>query len=74
MPGRARLDAVGARLRLRLEALWQMGPNSVPVRVAAAHRAPIPARAFLGIRPMALAPGIAPSPCPTPLRLVGAVA
>ncbi len=74
MPGRARLEAVGARLRLRLEALWRAGPEAAPLRMAATRRTPIPAQAFLGIRPEAGTPYSAPSPGPSPLRLVGAVA
>lgn len=68
MPGRLRLEAVGADLRRRLAELSSPMPLDRPIRVAA-DRAPIPAQAFLGIRPAA-----PPSSEPDPLRRVGAVA
>jgi hypothetical protein len=66
MPGRARLEAVGAALRRRLADLPALPPADRPVRIAG-DRQPIPAQDVFGIRPVALPP-------PAALRLVGAVA
>ncbi|MBE7247467.1 MAG: hypothetical protein INR63_21195 [Actinomycetospora chiangmaiensis] len=68
MPGRLRLEAVGADLRRRLAELSSPMPLDRPIRVAV-DRDPIPAQAFLGIRPAA-----PPPPKPDPLCRVGAVA
>ncbi|GJE40360.1 hypothetical protein [Methylobacterium persicinum] len=52
LPGRAKLEAVGAALRRRLAALPRRKPGARRERAALAPaRQPIPVGAFLGVRP-----------------------
>lgn len=51
LPSRTRLEAVGAALRQRLAELTAPDAAERPSRLTAGFR-PIPAQAFLGIRPV----------------------
>lgn len=52
LPGRAELEAVGAALRQRLSTLPRLKPAPRAGRTTPiSDRAPIPAAAFLGVRP-----------------------
>lgn len=66
MPGRTRLETLGAELRRRLAELPALPPADRPIRIAG-NRQPIPAQDVFGIRPI-------PLPAPAALRLVGAIA
>lgn len=66
LPGRTRLEAVGAELRRRLAELPTLPPADRPIRVAG-NRQPIPAQDVFGIRPI-------PLPAPAALRRVGVIA
>lgn len=64
-PGRARLEVIGATLRRRLAMLAQAAPEARASASVRPEPGPIPAQAFLGVRPEGWTPRAALRPVDT---------